>query len=121
MQSEEFDEDTTNNNVSGVSSTSKKGKYRREKPWDTDDIDHWKVPEWKDEFMKNPLVEESSFATLFPKYREKYLREMWPIVTNALDKKGIICELNLLEGSMTVRTTRKTRDPYIIMKARDLI
>merc|ERR1711988_989145 len=60
-------------------------------------------------------------GTLFPKYREKYLREMWPIVTNALDKKGIICELNLLEGSMTVRTTRKTRDPYIIIKARDLI
>lgn len=21
----------------------KKGKYRKEKPWDTDDIDHWKI------------------------------------------------------------------------------
>jgi ribosomal RNA assembly protein len=49
------------------------------------------------------------------------LREVWPVVTSALDTHGIACELNLIEGSMTVRTTRKTKDPYIIIKARDLI
>jgi len=67
------------------------------------------------------VVEESSFAVLFPKYREKYLREVWPSVTRALKEQGVACELNLVEGSMTVRTTRKTYDPYIIVKARDLI
>ena len=67
------------------------------------------------------MLEESSFAVLFPKYREKYLRETWPSVTKALKEQGVSCELNLVEGSMTVRTTRKTFDPYIIMKARDLI
>eukprot|EP00802_Teleaulax_amphioxeia_P012260 Tamp_12299.p1 GENE.Tamp_12299~~Tamp_12299.p1 ORF type:complete len:399 (+),score=119.29 Tamp_12299:175-1197(+) len=71
--------------------------------------------------MKGPLLEESSFATLFPKYREVYLRESWPVVTRELDKVGIACELNLVEGSMTVKTTRKTWDPYAIMKARDLV
>ena len=66
-------------------------------------------------------MEESSFATLFPKYREKYLREIWGHVTTALDKHGVACTLDLVEGSMSVRTTRKTFDPYIILRARDLI
>ena len=99
----------------------KQRNYRRDKPWDNPDIDHWKLEEWKDEYSPGAFVEESSFATLFPKYREKYIREAWPIVTRALGKCGVACELNLIEGSMTVRTTRKTSDPYIILKARDLI
>ncbi|KAG5191423.1 hypothetical protein JKP88DRAFT_204904, partial [Tribonema minus] len=96
-------------------------KYRRDKPWDNESIDHWAQPEWKDEDMPGPLLEESSFATLFPKYREKYLREVWPMVTKALEKRGIGCELDLVEGSMTVRTSRRTRDPYAVVKARDVV
>jgi ribosomal RNA assembly protein len=119
--------------------------------------------------MENPLLEESSFATLFPKYREKYLREVWPSVcfasarmriseircrfsgslcppgifkifflqsyvmyliddhflrtqvTATLKSFGIDCTLDLFEGSMSVKTTRKTWDPYAIMKARDFM
>mmetsp|Transcript_13522 Transcript_13522/g.29394 ORF Transcript_13522/g.29394 Transcript_13522/m.29394 type:complete len:448 (-) Transcript_13522:150-1493(-) len=101
-------------------------KYRRDKPWDTPDINHWEVAPWDDTTGDDTLpggrlLEESSFATLFPKYREKYLREVWPLVTRSLDKYKVACELNLVEGSMTVRTTRKTSDPYVILKARDLI
>eukprot|EP00978_Attheya_sp_CCMP212_P019028 scaffold52785_cov41-Attheya_sp.AAC.3 len=99
-------------------------KYRRDKPWDNETIDHWKNEAWdedKDKLPGGSLLEESSFATLFPKYREAYLREVWPVVTKALDKVKLACELNLVEGSMTVRTTRQTSDPYIILKGRDLI
>lgn len=96
-------------------------KYRKDKPWDVEGTDHWKVDEWKPEFLVAPLLEESSFATLFPAYREKYLREVWPLVTAELTRAGIACELNLVEGSMTVRTTRKAVDPFVILKARDLI
>eukprot|EP00656_Telonema_subtile_P008699 TRINITY_DN14062_c0_g1_i2.p1 TRINITY_DN14062_c0_g1~~TRINITY_DN14062_c0_g1_i2.p1 ORF type:complete len:387 (-),score=138.01 TRINITY_DN14062_c0_g1_i2:184-1344(-) len=103
----------------------KKGKniYRRDKPWDNDQIDHWKIEEWgeNDNAQGSHFLEESSFATLFPQYREKYLREVWSEVTRALDKYGIGCELDCVEGSMMVKTTRKTRDPFIVFKARDLI
>ncbi|KAK7074578.1 ribosomal RNA assembly protein krr1 [Halocaridina rubra] len=80
-----------------------------------------KVPEFKKGDMKHPLVEESSFRTMFPKYREKYLNSCWPLVKKKLDELGIKAELDLMEGTMTVTTTRKTWDPYAIIKARDII
>ena len=67
------------------------------------------------------FAEESSFVTLFPKYREVYLKQSWPMITRALEKHGIACTLDLVEGSMTVKTTRKTFDPAAILNARDLI
>lgn len=43
------------------------------------------------------------------------------MITRALEKYGIACTLDLVEGSMTVKTTRKTYDPASILNARDLI
>ncbi|SPJ70757.1 probable KRR1 protein, required for 40S ribosome biogenesis [Fusarium torulosum] len=96
--------------------------HNAEKPWDTDDIDKWKIDTFtpKDN-VGGTFLEESSFATLFPKYREQVLKESWPLVTRALEKTGIACTLDLVEGSMTVKTTRKTYDPAAILNARDLI
>ncbi|SPO05921.1 probable KRR1 protein, required for 40S ribosome biogenesis [Cephalotrichum gorgonifer] len=96
--------------------------HEKDKPWDTPDIDKWKIEPFTAADNKGgTFVEESSFMTLFPKYREVYLKEAWPLITKSLEKGGIACELNLVEGSMTVKTTRKTFDPAAILAARDLI
>ena len=105
--------------------------------WDNETINHWAIEEFKPEHNPHSLLEESSFATLFPKYREKYLQKVWPLVQKTLNdhvsliisfmtdflvlSQGIKGQLDLIEGSMTVSTTRKTFDPYVIMKARDMI
>ena len=96
--------------------------HKKDKPWDTPDIDKWKIDTFTP--ADNPggsFAEESSFATLFPKYREHYLKTVWPLVTRALAAHHVGCTLDLLNGSMTVRTTLKTYDPAAILKARDLI
>jgi ribosomal RNA assembly protein len=72
----------------GLSENAKNhNKYRKDKPWDNDQIDHWSVIPWNEEdsTKSKPFLEESSFATLFPKYREKYLREVWSTITKALE------------------------------------
>ncbi len=101
----------------------KKSPFRKPKmlPANYEELDKWTMPKITAEDVKGPFTEESSFATLFPKYREKYIREVWPAVQKGLAEIGIKAELDLIEGSMTVRTTKKTFDPYSIIKARDII
>lgn len=91
--------------------------------WDTDDIDHWAIEAFPAPAADShrPFTEESSFALLFPKYREPYLRSVWSSVTSSLEKVGLACELDLVQGKMTVKTTRKTWDPYIVFKGRDVL
>jgi ribosomal RNA assembly protein len=94
----------------------------KEKEWDHDGIDHWKIDKFEPtDNVAGAFAEESSFSILFPKYREIYLKQAWPLVTKALDKRGITGVLNLVEGLMEVKTTRKTYDPSAILDARDLI
>ena len=87
-----------------------------------DDAWSMKIPNFKAEDNPHGMIEESSFATLFPKYREKYLREVWPIVQKTLQENhNLRAELDVIEGSMSVKTTRKVFDPFIIIKARDML
>lgn len=77
-------------------------------------------PVTKDE-NPNGMVAETSFATIFPKYREQYIRECFPLVKKCLGEMGISASMDAVEGSMTVTTTRKAFDPMSILNARDLI
>jgi ribosomal RNA assembly protein len=96
--------------------------YKKDKPWDTDDIDKWKEEAFTpDQNAGGTFGEESDFKVLFPKYRETYLKASWPTISRALEKHGIACTLDLVEGSMVVKTTRKTYDPAALLNARDLI
>lgn len=91
--------------------------YNRDKPWDTEDVDKWKVklsfdknspfppansrlqqePFNPEDLVAGPFSEESSFLVLFPKYREVYLKESWPMITKSLERLGIACTLDLVE------------------------
>ncbi|EPY31604.1 ribosomal rRNA assembly protein [Strigomonas culicis] len=66
-------------------------------------------------------VDETTFGTLFPNYLETYIKSVWPAVEEVLAQHQLAGKLDLLEGSMTVATTRRTWDPYAIVKARDFI
>ncbi|TNN06137.1 KRR1 small subunit processome component isoform 1 [Schistosoma japonicum] len=82
----------------------------------------WKEPKFNPE--DNPhgrLFASSSYLTLFPKYREKYLSEIWPALKRIMMEHHIRVEINLAESTMEVRTTPRTFDPFIILKARDVI
>lgn len=86
-------------------------------PWATDIVEIKK----EDFAGKKLLVATSAFTCIFPKYREQYIKECWELVAKQLEDFEIKGELDLLEGTMTVRTTKKTWDPYIIIKAKDLL
>jgi len=84
-------------------------------------IDYWKIESFKPGDMPEPLIQESSFSVLFPTYREKYLREIWTLVTKHLSNYGIKCVLDCHQGSINVMTSRRTWDPWAILSARDFI
>ncbi|XP_040362946.1 uncharacterized protein LOC112166954 isoform X3 [Rosa chinensis] len=76
--------------------------------------------EEEDHHQNNNIDKFGPFSTHFQKDTEIYLQNAWPMVKSALEDYGISCALNLVEGSMTVSTTTKTRDPDIIEKAKEL-
>ena len=44
-------------------------QHKKDKPWDHDGIDHWAIEPFTKDDNPGGMLEESSFAVLFPKYR----------------------------------------------------
>ncbi|XP_050389347.1 KRR1 small subunit processome component homolog [Patella vulgata] len=97
----------------------KKKKFPKKKKAVIEVPEGWTEPRFTKEDNPHGMLAESSFEIKFPQYRETYIRECWPLVQKVLKDHLLISELDLVEGVMSVKTTRKTWDPYIIIKARD--
>ncbi|MCJ1447999.1 MAG: ribosomal RNA assembly protein krr1 [Stictis urceolatum] len=115
--------------------------HKLDKPWDTDDIDKWKIDKFEPEDNKGgSFAEESSFMTientgepsqlspihakfldLLAQTNPLDLKTCWPLITRVLAQHHIACTLDLINGSMTVKTTLSTFDPMAILNARDLL
>ncbi|XP_068343055.1 KRR1 small subunit processome component-like [Pyrus communis] len=59
-----------------------------------------------------------SFSAHFPKDKEKYVQEAWPMVKSALEFYDISCSLDLVEGSMTISALRWHVSEVIFIQAR---
>lgn len=83
--------------------------------------DNFRVPEWTESDGAGCVVETSTFVDMFPRAREQYLIDNWENIRKILYPHKIAATLDLVNGSMTVETTPKTWDPFIIIKAHHMI
>ncbi|KAI5148616.1 ribosomal RNA assembly protein [Enteropsectra breve] len=71
--------------------------------------------------IKHAFLETSSFDVLFSKQRMEYLKSVELYITKACEQKKISFSLECDSQTMRVSTTKHTRDPYIIIKAYEMI
>ena len=54
---EQFDGDAPRNHLEAEARDEKKN-HRKDKPWDNEDIDHWKIDPWQDEIQDEKNAEK---------------------------------------------------------------
>jgi len=82
--------------------------------------DRWKHLSAKS--VKNfKLCHKSERQVIFPKWRELYLKSVWNNVKDFMKSKGIKAEMDLIQGTISVATTRQTDDPWSIQSAHQYI
>ncbi|KAI5185291.1 ribosomal RNA assembly protein [Nematocida homosporus] len=71
--------------------------------------------------IKHSFLETSTFDVMFPRHREKYIREVEEYIKKALHRKKLEVSIDYQELVLSVATTNLTRDPYVIFQGRDLL
>lgn len=67
------------------------------------------------------IVSRTHFKIIYPKYQEKIIIESWNLIKRILDSFFIFSKLDLFSGSISISTSKFTRDPFSIIKARDFL
>ncbi|KAM0675080.1 ribosomal RNA assembly protein krr1 [Gurleya vavrai] len=75
--------------------------------------------EFNDADIKHSFLETSKMSVVIPSYRVKYINDNFKKIEETLSIKKLAFEHE--ENTITVLTTEKTRDPYILIKGRDFI
>uniref|UniRef100_A0A8C2B6U9 KRR1 small subunit processome component homolog n=1 Tax=Cyprinus carpio TaxID=7962 RepID=A0A8C2B6U9_CYPCA len=81
--------------------------------------DGWKEPKFTRVDNPRGLLEESSFATLFPKYREAYLKECWPLVQRALG--DVVSVLKMVSETCSSDAVIKCYGDFTLFQALELL
>ncbi|TBU07039.1 Krr1/Pno1-like rRNA processing protein [Hamiltosporidium tvaerminnensis] len=77
--------------------------------------------EFNEKDFKHNFLEQSEFTVMWPRYREEYLKTNEKLLQEKLQEIKLSLDINYSERYFTVSTTNKTRDPYIIIKGRDML
>ncbi|KAI5161261.1 ribosomal RNA assembly protein [Nematocida ausubeli] len=95
-------------------------KERREKRDVPEDIANYKLEPFTEKGLKQ-FLETSSFEIMFPKHREKYIRDTEEYIRKALAQKRLLLAVDYHELVLKVETTPHTRDPYVVLQGRDML
>ena len=71
--------------------------------------------------IKHPFLEVSTFEVMFPKHRIVYFQSIETYAISACEKKKVLLEIDYDNCMLKVSTTQHTRDPFIILKAYEMI
>nr|UXY86881.1 rev-interacting protein Rip-1-like protein [Cryptomonas paramecium] len=74
-----------------------------------------------DKNVSNVCILQSKFTVLFPKYQENCIKESWKTIKKIFFFYKLKLKLNLKFGFIEVSNDLHTRDPFVIIKARDFI
>lgn len=71
--------------------------------------------------FKHEFTETSTENICYPKYREKYITQTEKYIKKVLDLKSLECKIDYENHTITVSTSKKTRDPIFYLKGLDFI